>query len=266
MYARHRYAHDHFIWLWLLLIGSWGFLQTNHLKPMTCRPILKRQRKTITDIHFSSLLRCNFPTSYTQFCDIRWMEQTAMTSVLIFAGSILIDKLWVNYYLLLFRTYLPVGSSSKSIGTLYSCSVSKWSLYLREWPYWDLCHIRWVLREVRNCQWKLCCIIWSLLSRFVFLGSICCKFNLIFAVAESTCVSSGASITYNNTYLRNPSYPSAYPTSTSATTCAYKINKLSDNICQVRLDFQTLELGQTASSGACTDMIQATLSAESSVT
>merc|ERR1739848_796174 len=45
-----------------------------------------------------------------------------------------------------------------------------------------------------------------------------------------------------------------------------KVTKLSDNICQVRLDFQTLELGQTASSGACTDSIQATLSAESSVT
>lgn len=97
-------------------------------------------------------------------------------------------------------------------------------------------------------------------------GNCAASFGVCCLVAAATCDSSGAAVTYNNTYMRNPSYPSAYPTSTSTTTCAYKVTKLSDNICQVRLDFQTLELGQTASSGACTDSIQATLSAESSVT
>ena len=97
----------------------------------------------------------------------------------------------------------------------------------------------------------------------VIISSLLIFFSV---VAAATCDSSGAAVTHNNTYMRNPSYPSAYPTSTSTTTCAYKVTKISDNICQVRLDFQTLELGQTASSGACTDSIQATLSAESSVT
>ena len=102
----------------------------------------------------------------------------------------------------------------------------------------------------------------ALVSKYS-ISSLC---YLLSVVAADTCVSSGAAVTHNNTYMRNPSYPSAYPTSTSTTPCAYKVTKLSDNICQVRLDFQTLELGQTASSGACTDSIQATLSAESSVT
>jgi len=97
-------------------------------------------------------------------------------------------------------------------------------------------------------------------------GNCAASFGVCCLVAQATCVSSGAAVTYNNTYIRNPSYPSTYPTSTSTTSCAYKVTKLSANICQVRLDFQTLELGQTASTGACTDSIQATLSAESSVT
>jgi len=97
-------------------------------------------------------------------------------------------------------------------------------------------------------------------------GNCASGFGVCCLVYSSTCTSSGTDVTYNNTYIRNPSYPSAYPTSTSTTSCAYKITKMNSNICQVRLDFQTLELGQTASTGACTDSIQATLSAQSSVT
>ena len=74
------------------------------------------------------------------------------------------------------------------------------------------------------------------------------------------------SITQNNTYLRNPGYPSTFTTPTSATTCAYTISKLNSNICQIRLDFQSLVLGQTAATGACTDTLAATTTAEESST
>ena len=97
-------------------------------------------------------------------------------------------------------------------------------------------------------------------------GNCAAGFGVCCVVAEATCTSSGTSISNNNTYLRNPSYPSAYPTPTSATICAFTVNKMNDNICQLRLDFQTLELGQTAATGACTDSFQATASVESSVT
>ena len=97
-------------------------------------------------------------------------------------------------------------------------------------------------------------------------GNCAAGFGVCCVVASTTCTSSGTSISNNNTYLRNPSYPSAYPTPTSATICAFTVNKMNDNICQLRLDFQTLELGQTAATGACTDTFQATASVESSVT
>jgi len=97
-------------------------------------------------------------------------------------------------------------------------------------------------------------------------GNCAASFGVCCLVAQATCTSSGAAVTQNNTYIRNPSYPSTYPTSTSTTSCAYKVTKLSANICQVRLDFQTLELGQTASTGVCTDSVQAVLSIESAVT
>lgn len=160
------------------------------------------------------------------------MEQTAMTSVLIFAGLICQLAAVPSPLGLFTVVQFPNEACTSESGLTGTCVTSA------------------------ECSER----------SGTASGNCAASFGVCCLVAESTCVSSGASITYNNTYLRNPSYPSAYPTSTSATTCAYKINKLSDNICQVRLDFQTLELGQTASSGACTDMIQATLSAESSVT
>ena len=67
-------------------------------------------------------------------------------------------------------------------------------------------------------------------------------------------------------FFRNPNYPSTFTTPTSATDCAYTINKISDNICQLRLDFQTLEIGQTIGTGACTDTFQPTVSVDSSST
>jgi len=97
-------------------------------------------------------------------------------------------------------------------------------------------------------------------------GNCAAAFGVCCIVTESTCTSAAVATSLNNTYLRNPSFPSAYPTSASTTTCTYQISKASSDVCQLRLDFQTLELGQTAATGACTDTIEATLSAENSVT
>lgn len=96
-------------------------------------------------------------------------------------------------------------------------------------------------------------------------GNCAAGFGVCCLVNSATCESSTA-ISQNNTYLRNPSYPSTYPTSTSAKTCGYKVSKAASTVCQLRLEFETLELGQTASSGACTDSIQATTTADSSIT
>jgi len=96
-------------------------------------------------------------------------------------------------------------------------------------------------------------------------GQCAAAFGVCCLITESTCSSSAVTISHNNTYFRNPSFPSTYPTSASSTTCAYKITKASDDVCQLRLDFQTLELGQTDADGTCTDNIAATLSAENSV-
>ena len=71
-------------------------------------------------------------------------------------------------------------------------------------------------------------------------------------------------ISNNNTYVRNPSYPSTLTSTSSAQTCGYKVEKMNENICQLRLDFQAVELGQTASSGACTDTLEVTASVDSS--
>lgn len=97
-------------------------------------------------------------------------------------------------------------------------------------------------------------------------GKCAASFGVCCLVTDATCSSSANSISHNNTYFRNPSFPSAYPTSTSTTSCLFQITKTSEDICQLRLDFQTLELGQTDSDGSCTDSLAVTLSAESSVT
>ena len=39
--------------------------------------------------------------------------------------------------------------------------------------------------------------------------------------------------------FRNPGYPSTY---SSAGTCEWRISKCRDDICQIRLDFQTMEI------------------------
>ena len=51
------------------------------------------------------------------------------------------------------------------------------------------------------------------------------------------------------------SYPSSY-TPTSTGSCEIKVTKVSDDICQLRLDFQTMS-GFAASVGSCTDKFAA---------
>ena len=48
-------------------------------------------------------------------------------------------------------------------------------------------------------------------------------------------------VKHNISYIQNPGYPSGYST-TASTTCAYYIKKCEEAVCQVRLDFQTLDL------------------------
>lgn len=81
-------------------------------------------------------------------------------------------------------------------------------------------------------------------------------------VTTSTCSSV---ISTNTTYVRNPGYPSSY-TPSSAGTCSYTINKVrfrisglskltlfkvSEDVCQLRLDFETMTGFYTGTNGAC---------------
>jgi len=83
---------------------------------------------------------------------------------------------------------------------------------------------------------------------------ICCLFTLS--------SSSSLTVSQNNTYIQNPSFPSVY-TDTSALT--YTVNKCADNICAFRLDFETFQTEgpstfTEASGGACVDTFQVTTS------
>lgn len=61
----------------------------------------------------------------------------------------------------------------------------------------------------------------------------------------------------NCTYIQNPSYPSSYSTSG---TCSYSVSPVNDEICQLRLDFDTLDLTESLTTGACTDSFDTTTS------
>ena len=66
-------------------------------------------------------------------------------------------------------------------------------------------------------------------------GNCAAGFGVCCVIATTTC---GATISTNTTYIRNTGYPSSF-TPTSASTCTFNINKVSSDICQLRLDFQT---------------------------
>jgi len=86
-------------------------------------------------------------------------------------------------------------------------------------------------------------------------GNCAAGFGVCCVIYTSTC---GTSISTNTTYIRNPGYPSSY-TATSASTCSYTIKKVSDDICQLRLDFQTFSGFATATTvSTCTDTLAVT--------
>ena len=73
-------------------------------------------------------------------------------------------------------------------------------------------------------------------------------------IYTSTC---GATVTTNTTYIRNPSYPSSY-TPSSTGSCTHTIDKVSDDVCQLRLDFQTMSgFATSTTAGLCSDSFAA---------
>merc|ERR1719458_1915390 len=62
-------------------------------------------------------------------------------------------------------------------------------------------------------------------------------------------------ISTSTTYIRNPGYPSSY-TPSSAGSCTFSISKVSDDVCQLRLDFQTFSGFVTSTTaGSCYDTL-----------
>merc|ERR1739844_440158 len=84
-------------------------------------------------------------------------------------------------------------------------------------------------------------------------GNCAAGFGVCCIVSKSTC---GDTVSTNTSYIRNPGYPSTY-TPSSTGTCAFTISKISSDICQLRLDFETMSGFVTASKGTCTDYLTA---------
>lgn len=83
-------------------------------------------------------------------------------------------------------------------------------------------------------------------------GNCAAGFGVCCVITSTTC---GTSISTNTTYIRNPGYPSSY-TASSASTCTYTFNKVSDDICQLRLDFQTFSgFATSTTAGDCYDTL-----------
>jgi len=81
-------------------------------------------------------------------------------------------------------------------------------------------------------------------------GNCAAGFGVCCIITTSTC---GSTISTNTSYIRNPNYPSSY-TPSSTGTCTFTINKCSADVCQVRLDFQTLS-GFDETGGVCSDKL-----------
>merc|ERR1711981_72342 len=80
-------------------------------------------------------------------------------------------------------------------------------------------------------------------------GSCAAGFGVCCVVSTSTC---GSTISTNTSYIRNPSFPTTY-TPTVGSSCMFTIKKANDNICQIRLDFQTHTGFTATAAGVCTD-------------
>jgi len=76
---------------------------------------------------------------------------------------------------------------------------------------------------------------------------VCCVFSVS---------ASGTTISQNCTYIVNPSYPSTYVPTTTPSTLTYTIAKCQDDICRIRLDYDTFvltapEAGTAGTEGQC---------------
>ncbi|TRY61311.1 hypothetical protein TCAL_12284, partial [Tigriopus californicus] len=89
---------------------------------------------------------------------------------------------------------------------------------------------------------------------------VCCVFSLTGACA------SGQTVSQNCTYIRNSGYPSA--DTTVSETCTYNFDRICDNLCQIRLDFDTLNSLSSATGlcGTAADAITVTSPFSSSAT
>jgi len=85
-------------------------------------------------------------------------------------------------------------------------------------------------------------------------GTCAAGFGVCCVIATSDCSST---VSTNNTYIRNPGYPTSY-TPTTTGTCTNTIKKMSDDICQLRLDFETMTGYTVTTAGACTAKFEAT--------
>jgi len=86
-------------------------------------------------------------------------------------------------------------------------------------------------------------------------GNCAAGFGVCCIIYTTTC---GSTVSTNTTYIRNPGYPSSY-TATSAGSCSFTIKKVADDVCQLRLDFQTFSgFATTSPAGACDDTFAAT--------
>merc|ERR1712183_1186490 len=86
-------------------------------------------------------------------------------------------------------------------------------------------------------------------------GKCASGFGVCCVIATSTC---GSTISTNIPYIRNPASPSGNKPS-SASTCSFTINKVSEDVCQLRLDFQTFSVFVVdTTSAACTDSFAVT--------
>jgi len=66
-----------------------------------------------------------------------------------------------------------------------------------------------------------------------------------------------ANINKNSTYIQNSGYPTA--TTSGSTTCRWTFDRICDDLCQIRLDFDNLVIAQPDTAGACaTDTLKAT--------
>jgi len=86
-------------------------------------------------------------------------------------------------------------------------------------------------------------------------GTCAAGFGVCCVITTSTC---GSTISTNTSYIQNPGYTSSY-TPTATGTCAFTFSKMNDNICQLRLDFQTFSgfATSTTTAGTCTDYMSA---------